>query len=101
MPQWYAKDPGRFTVHYHNALDYPEGKHLLIATRTLKQAKAAQERWRLFIYCLKHYPLHSSARKLGLFNRRTSIEYNDKLDAYEVMITVTKTNKDLFAGVEV
>lgn len=88
MAQWRLQDPSNFPPQWHDAMRQGIGKDKVVQHTFTRQAvKAAQERFRLFRFCLRGYPLHPTARFEKALLHQTSTRFNRELKLWELVLT--------------
>lgn len=71
-------------------MTYGKGEYLInLFGRDWAKAKAAQEEWRLFQFCLRNTQLHPTCALVNNgFSRRTSIRWCSEFDQWGLFLTV-------------
>ncbi len=101
MSFWHLQNPGNFRMEFHEAMRQGLGTHCVRKLLTEKDAIKEQKRWRLFMYCLRHYTYPGTTEFLPLFKRRTFIEREPMGRTWDLMIKVTAPDKDITDGMQI
>jgi hypothetical protein len=88
MPRWRVKNPGAFPANFHEAMMAGEGVDKVVTRRyTEVSVRRDAEDFRLFRFCLRHYPGYPAARPEMELKHRTKVRWNPDHRMWELLLT--------------
>lgn len=88
MAYWRLQSPSKFPAYFHDAMVRGEGvDKLIIARYTEAQIRREAKDFRLFRFCLRHYPGIPAGAAEVTFKHRTKVVWDEGDRTWKLLLT--------------